>query len=171
MRLFFMGTAAMLVACGALVACGDDGDGSTGTGGSTTGTGTGTGTGSGTETGMGGSGTGTETGTGGSGTGTGGMGGSASGGGGTGGDASGGGAPGNCPPEPGDDECTECIKMNCCPEATACMADAECSACLACLQTAPNPNTCFGGDCQFNDPETAAFVTCGQMCQACQQMN
>ena len=37
MRLFFMGTAAMVVACGALVACGDDGDGTTGTGGSSTG--------------------------------------------------------------------------------------------------------------------------------------
>lgn len=165
MRAYFIGAAATLLTCSALVACGDDGDGTTGSGGSTTGTGTGTGT----ETGMGGSGTGTETGVGGSATGTGmggaGTGGDASGGAGTGGDASGGGAPGDCPPEPNDDPCTTCIKTNCCQEATACMNDTECTTCFNCLQSAPNPQTCIGGDCQFNDPETAAFLTCGQ--QSC----
>jgi hypothetical protein len=62
--------------------------------------------------------------------------------------------------------CEMCLETTCCNEYVACLPDAECSACMTCLQTMMNPQACLmpGGGCDFMDAETGAFV---QACMAC----
>jgi hypothetical protein len=67
---------------------------------------------------------------------------------------------GICAPDPGGDPCQECVKMDCCTQLTACVADTDCQTCLACLQTAPDPMTCVGGDCQFTNMASSDLLQC-----------
>ena len=83
-----------------------------------------------------------------------------------------GGGPSDCPPEPGDTPCTTCIKTSCCQQGLDCFQDEECTTCVECLETAGDPGQCFDSsgqgsvECDFNDPETGAFLSCaGQNCE------
>jgi hypothetical protein len=72
-----------------------------------------------------------------------------------------------CDPQAGDGACQQCIKgpsaqNGCCDELTTCSSDPECVQCLGCVSM-NSPIMCVqNGTCSFTDPETSAFLQCGQ---------
>jgi hypothetical protein len=85
------------------------------------------------------------------------------------GDGDGDGEPTLCPPEPGDDECTLCVKGACCTEAMACEADAACVCMRDCIDGGANNNACKNMcDIQGNNQNYQALNGCvGDFCQVC----
>jgi hypothetical protein len=72
-----------------------------------------------------------------------------------------------CPPDPGDDICMECLKDECCDRITACMADdRNCGPCLACILEEHDINAC-NFDCDVSDDTTGDMVVC--MYNSCQE--
>jgi hypothetical protein len=63
-----------------------------------------------------------------------------------------------CEVTDGDPPCFACIKPYCCDELTECAASADCTECLACLQSG-DPN-CMSAACNFSDPATNGFFNC-----------
>jgi hypothetical protein len=58
------------------------------------------------------------------------------------GDGDGDGDPNQCPPAPGDDECTLCVKGACCTELMTCEADADCVCMRDCIDGGGSNNQC-----------------------------
>jgi hypothetical protein len=58
------------------------------------------------------------------------------------GDGDGDGDPNMCPPAPGDDACTLCVKNACCPEVIDCEADADCVCMRDCIDGGGSNNQC-----------------------------
>lgn len=77
---------------------------------------------------------------------------------------------GECPADPGDDECTACLKENCCSELNECFADEDCACVTLCLQGGGDPLSC-SMECEVNGlpPELQQLggctqAQCGQQC-------
>jgi hypothetical protein len=77
---------------------------------------------------------------------------------------------GECPADPGDDECTACLKDNCCAELNECFADEDCACVTLCLQGGGDPLSC-SMECEVNGfpPELqqlggCTMAQCGQQC-------
>jgi hypothetical protein len=75
---------------------------------------------------------------------------------------------GACEPAPNDDECTSCLKDNCCDAFTACFSDPDCACMATCLQEGNDPQVC-APQCMVNGfpPELQGLAAC--MMQSCQQ--
>jgi hypothetical protein len=68
-----------------------------------------------------------------------------------------------CAPDPMDDACTMCTKMDCCEELKECYMDAPCMCFMECAQTDRNPIACIGMCPGFdiNSPIVACSQGCG----------
>jgi hypothetical protein len=77
------------------------------------------------------------------------------------GDGDGDGDPTECPPAPGDDECTLCVKDACCAESMECEADADCVCMSDCINGGGGNNECKNMcDIQGNNQNFQAFNGC-----------
>jgi hypothetical protein len=65
----------------------------------------------------------------------------------------------DCTPDPMGDPCIECAKANCCMEIQTCVGDAECGACITCVQQTGDITQCIGM-CNQSDPRTGALGQC-----------
>ncbi|MBK6517962.1 MAG: hypothetical protein IPM79_23455 [Polyangiaceae bacterium] len=137
-----------LVVAGLALGCGDDTTATGGSGGS--GGGGGESAGGSPATGGGGAGLGGTPSTGGNGTG---------GDPGTGGNGTGG-AAASCVDDVNDTACVACAKDSCCDAYAACEGDAGCVQCITCTQTAADPTTCLGTDCDLSDVVVADMIAC-----------
>jgi hypothetical protein len=74
-----------------------------------------------------------------------------------------------CPAEPGDDECTLCVKGACCTESMSCEADADCVCMQDCIDGGGNNNQCKNMcDIQGNNQNYQALSGCvDDSCQVC----
>lgn len=79
--------------------------------------------------------------------------------------------PAQCPPDLRDGECIQCVKLACCEEFTACLADDPCRCTAACIDAGG-----IGIDCasmceaDIDQEPTASMASCGlsscnQVCQ------
>ena len=68
-----------------------------------------------------------------------------------------------CPPEPGDDACVKCVKVDCCPEAIKCSEDQACVCIIECLADGGTQNQCFG-KCGFSASALALGGCAQQKC-------
>jgi hypothetical protein len=84
------------------------------------------------------------------------------------GDGDGDGDPDLCPPAPGDDACTLCVKGACCIEVTACDADPDCICMRDCIDEGGSNNQCKNMcDIQGSNENYQAFNGCvDDFCQA-----
>jgi hypothetical protein len=77
---------------------------------------------------------------------------------------------GECPADPGDDECTACVKESCCEPLTQCLDNPDCECLYQCVQEGGDPLAC-GMECRvmgmpgpLQNLRECTMAQCGQVC-------
>jgi hypothetical protein len=70
-----------------------------------------------------------------------------------------------CPPMPGDSQCTQCAKMNCCSDVNACQGDMTCTCWVGCLGQGGTFQSCTQLCGQTDMTTNALFQCAGTQCQ------